>query len=627
ELAALVLNYQLTGRLPAEVPCASATRRDTSFARVLAALDGDQPVPLHHVIAALVKAGRLQAIITPNVDRALEAACAAIGATLEVVSGDEAFAAMASQVRETGGAPAAGCRLLRIYGCADEPGSLAATFSMLETGLPPDTADCTRHLLTAGPWLVVGCTGAEFEGQPNYLYLRSDADDAIGLTWLLPAGAPPLPEVTALTELYGERGHIAAGDAAETLRGLLAGAEDTSTTADAGNLDELRADAARRVEQAVQEWASAASVPMLATLMADMLVAAGQREAAVKLLTTAREATSEDAHKEHGYSQCCSLLAHLLADTEERRRAVDLYKEALTLDEQLGDPTRRGRILCEVADLALARGEDKDAVVLLKEALAVFEKLGDEHGRARSLNQMGVVARQNEELDRAMRRYTAALEIREAQRDVFGVGETMINMASVHRSRNEDERALTLYTEGLRIMDRLNAVKPAAMARYYTGLLLRRYPERADEALQHLRLAYDLFKKTGSKNIDRARKQITILINDYADRAQKMVNESKDSDGLRDALELYEKAFEASDQLGELDTAARIKSNMGMVEYTRRGKIEAALQHFRVAWEMFRQTGSSAAERIRKYITGCEKKLEGTKKMISERSQKVEGGA
>ncbi|MGE3853757.1 MAG: hypothetical protein AB7K09_18645, partial [Planctomycetota bacterium] len=118
ELAALVLNYQLTGRLPAEVPCASATRRDTSFARVLAALDGDQPVPLHHVIAALVKAGRLQAIITPNVDRALEAACEAIGATLEVVSGDEAFAAMASQVRETGGAPAAGCRLLRIYGCA-----------------------------------------------------------------------------------------------------------------------------------------------------------------------------------------------------------------------------------------------------------------------------------------------------------------------------------------------------------------------------------------------------------------------------------------------------------------------------------------------------------------------------
>lgn len=107
------------------------------------------------------------------------------------------------------------------------------------------------------------------------------------------------------------------------------------------------------------------------------------------------------------------------------RDARECHREALAINDELGDERGRATNLCGIGLTYLVDGEWEAAFGELKEALSEYEKIGDKRGIAYTCNALGETYRwQGDDLDQAMEVYSRALRLYEemaAERDVHMV--------------------------------------------------------------------------------------------------------------------------------------------------------------------------------------------------------------
>ncbi|HHH42392.1 MAG TPA: CHAT domain-containing protein, partial [Chloroflexi bacterium] len=84
-------------------------------------------------------------------------------------------------------------------------------------------------------------------------------------------------------------------------------------------------------------------------------------------------------------------LGWLLGHYGDLEGAMRLYRQALEIDERLGDQKGKSATLHEMAYIHTVRGDLEGAMRLYQQALEIFERLGDQQGKAMTLGMMAHV--------------------------------------------------------------------------------------------------------------------------------------------------------------------------------------------------------------------------------------------
>jgi tetratricopeptide (TPR) repeat protein len=102
-------------------------------------------------------------------------------------------------------------------------------------------------------------------------------------------------------------------------------------------------------------------------------------------------------------------MANIHQERGELERALELYREALSIAEQLEDLQGRGATLQAMANTHQRRGEVERAVELYREALHIFERLGDRQRRGAALAMRGKLLAGTDQKELALRDFIDAL--------------------------------------------------------------------------------------------------------------------------------------------------------------------------------------------------------------------------
>lgn len=257
-----------------------------SYFKLLQVLDSDTPNDVHLAIAALARDSALCAVITTNFDRALEAAFRQSGVGAEVFSEPKQFEFLANRLAK-GVLPKDACPILKLHGSAEKPDTLIDTLSQRKRGFHPAVARCVRRLLRDAHWLFLGYSGADLSADQNYLFLKSDAAEASGFTWLVRSGAKPVSAVVELKMIYGNRGEITDGDLPEWMmrfsEPLLKNAAVSATKLREEEIGQIRRESGERVNAHVKAWAGAERFDRNVIAFADLLDAVGEPQGALEI--------------------------------------------------------------------------------------------------------------------------------------------------------------------------------------------------------------------------------------------------------------------------------------------------------------------------------------------------------
>lgn len=217
-----------------------------------------------------------------------------------------------------------------------------------------------------------------------------------------------------------------------------------------------------------------------------------------KILAAFQEARGhfQAAGDRPGEAEAIAALAEVTHRLGRQRQAVELYREAVSRWQGLGQPEREmvawndlGLTLWELSDLPgadeafaygldlarrrglafhvadlqnnqclvlHARGQVQPALACYREALALYKQLGETKEEATALNNLGFASFSLGEPQPAEESYRRALAIRRAIGDRAGVAQALNNLAVLFRSLGEIDEALKAYGEAREILATLD---------------------------------------------------------------------------------------------------------------------------------------------------------------------------
>lgn len=496
-LAEAITTRQGTNRFPPEYQAEVIVRRlRDSYFTVLQCLDSDTPNDVHLGIAAMAKARRILAVLTTNFDRALEAAFRKLDVPYDVNSHSAEFRTLADRFRD--GGSDGPCPILKLHGSAEDPATLVDTLSQRKRGFPREVADCVRHLLRFGHWLFLGYSGADLMADENYLFLKPDAAEAKGFTWLLRTNTEPVPALSAIRAIYGNRAEIVhselPGWLAEFSEPLLPESPPRSPALNAATVQEILKQAVARVAGYANSWAASERLDRNVLVFADLLEAVGEPGSSLELVQQLYD-TYPPEDRRSGYfgividtlanyysragrfAEAIALFQHALAlydpATAEAQHlvvlnnlalvyekqgqtgeALNLYERVLVFAERSGKADLRGVGLHNLAMVRRRLGETDQAERLYLQELEVVRLLGDEAGRAATLNNLGELAVSRQQFDRASKYLAEAVSVRDRIGDDLGAARSRANLANVYWGQKEYDKGLPLYEQSLDVFRR-----------------------------------------------------------------------------------------------------------------------------------------------------------------------------
>ncbi|MEA2939793.1 MAG: hypothetical protein QOD09_322 [Bradyrhizobium sp.] len=494
-----------------------------SYFNVLQVLDSSTPNAIHRAIAALAKEGRVPAVVTTNFDRALEAAFSELGVRAEVCSAPSHFQSLATRLG-TFGERGWVCPILKLHGSAEDPGTLVDTLSQRKRGFPPATAACVRHLLGAAHWLFLGYSGADLAADENYLFLRPDASQAKGFTWLLRTNETALDALTATRDAYHGRSEIIHGELPDWLADfstpLLTGSYPSPPPTSADDADRMRQTAAASVTRHAADWAGNERSDHIMLVFADLLEAVGEPAAALDLVQRLYETWPAAERQSGHFGIVINALANLYSQSGNLDRAVALFQEALEIFDPVSAQEQHVGVLNNLAVVYNKRGQATDALNIYQRVLAMAEKANNAAGRGVALHNLAMAHASLGQSDEAERLYNEELTIVQALGDESARAFVLNNLGDLALSRSRPDVAIEHLQAALRIRDRIGDDLGTAHSR--ANLANARWTEKSyDQALQLYEQCLAVFRRFGERvDIGRTLSNIARLKEDTGDRGE-----------------------------------------------------------------------------------------------------------
>jgi tetratricopeptide (TPR) repeat protein len=513
-LAESISGRQQANQFPPEYQAEVIVRKlRHSYFKVLQCLDSDTPNDVHLQIAALAKMSVVCGVVTTNFDHALEAAFRELGMAAEVWSNPGQFHVLADRFASAGKSESP-CPILKLHGSAENPDTLIDTLSQRKRGFAPPVSRCVRHLLREAHWLFLGYSGADLMADPNYLFLKPDASDAQGFTWLVRSAEKTVPAVANLCDIYGDRAEIVYGELPEWILRFsepwLKGVVPRTKQLSQAEVAAIEHEAAKRVTNHAAAWAAAERFDRNVLVFAALLEAVGEPAAALEIeqqlydtwpiedrmsghFGVAANALGNAYNQASRFEEAKAVFQEVLRIFDRSKapeqylgtmnnlalvyvmqgRAIDalpVYEQLLEFAVSRDDKSTQAVALHNIAMIRRRLGEDDEAERRYLEEVDILREIGDEPALAVAFNNLGEIAISSLRLDGAKEFLNKALAIRERLGDDLGAASTSANLANVHFENHEYDTALSRYKQSLvvfkRFSDRANHARTLAnMAR------------------------------------------------------------------------------------------------------------------------------------------------------------------
>ena len=147
-------------------------------------------------------------------------------------------------------------------------------------------------------------------------------------------------------------------------------------------------------------------------------------------------------------------IATVYSELGETQKALDYYKQALTLLKTINDKIGQSRTLNNIGLVYSNLGENQKAIDCYNQALALLQMLGDKVGEANTLNNIGTVYDEDDELyqnRRALLFYKLASQLYHGVSDQQGEATTLNNIGVIYSKLGEKQEALSLYNAALKL--------------------------------------------------------------------------------------------------------------------------------------------------------------------------------
>jgi adenylate cyclase len=184
--------------------------------------------------------------------------------------------------------------------------------------------------------------------------------------------------------------------------------------------------------------------------------------------------------------------------TGDHFQAVDYFRQALDVNETLGDRAAAAVVTGNLGMVYRSMGEFPKALEHYRRSLEVQEELGNRSGTARVLLGMGNVFFQTGDYPQALQHYHRALHLQEDLGDLLGAAHTVGNIGIVYMATGDYPQALEHYHRALHMHeeggDRIgaaNVLSNIGVAYLNTGDYSR--------AMEHLQRGLQLHEEQGNR--------------------------------------------------------------------------------------------------------------------------------
>ena len=337
-------------------------------------------------------------------------------------------------------------------------------------------------------------------------------------------------------------------------------------------------------EQATEESetisaiAEAAGEYMVEVRSAEKTAQTGRYEIKVEEL---RAATAEDKYRDAGETVFREAKRLKNGTTEDKRKSIEKYHEALDLYRRAGARREEAVTLNHIGAVYQLLGETQKALEKYNESLPLRRAVGDRRGEAVTLNNIGGVYNSLGEMQKALEKLNEALPISQAVGHRIGEARILINIGDIYQSLGETQKALEKYNEALPI--------------------LRVMGDRRGEAVTFNNIGgvYDILGET-QKALEKFNESLTIwrAVGDRREEANTLDNIGAVYNSLGETQKALEKFNEAlllsravGNRLGEVATL----NNIGMA-YRLLGETQKALEKFNEALLLSRTIGDRKVE-------------------------------
>lgn len=174
-----------------------AERAGIRYFELLSAVDSDTWNAVQYYTAQLAQTGTIRAVVTTNFDRNFERAFEAAGIPYAAYYDEEGFNQLAA-TESNGTIP-----IIKIHGSCAAPASMIDTRQQRLRGRAQALQNVLNRYLQQYHFLFAGFSGADFEGDRNYLGFYEAAPQAKGFTYLYMPGSQVRPGMQTIIDRFG----------------------------------------------------------------------------------------------------------------------------------------------------------------------------------------------------------------------------------------------------------------------------------------------------------------------------------------------------------------------------------------------------------------------------------------
>jgi len=180
--------------------------------------------------------------------------------------------------------------------------------------------------------------------------------------------------------------------------------------------------------------------------------------------------------------------------------ALDWYKKSLLIKEELGNRAGMASSYHQLGMVAQDRGAYDEALDWYKRSLLIDEELGNRAGMAISYHQLGMVAQDRGAYDEALDWYKRSLQIEEEPGNRAGIASSYHQLGRVAEERGAYDEALDWYKKSLLIAEELGLREGMSFLYHQLGMVAQdrgAYDEALDWYKRSLLIKEELGNRAG----------------------------------------------------------------------------------------------------------------------------------
>lgn len=297
---------------------------------------------------------------------------------------------------------------------------------------------------------------------------------------------------------------------------------------------------------------------------------------AVALAATATKDAGADARLIALKNQAMALetLGHVHSEFGDRKKAVELFTQALSIRKQIND--RPGTIVAlnNLAIVYQSMGDPRQSLEYLLQMRELIKDLGDRAKESTLLNNLCVVYENIAQYATAIEHCNQSLSIRHEMQDELGAATVLNSLGNAYGDMGEYERALALYNQSQALYAKFGSDSGQAIEFNNLGWLYAALGDY-EKAIEYYNKALEIFRK--QKNQFRQGNTLSNIAANYADVGD-----------YKKALEVNQEALKLRIAANNVEGEAITYNNMAGC-YSRLGDKQKAIDYYKRAIEIHRK--------------------------------------